>query len=457
MVQSLTMTEQTFRAGDPVDDLSAESAAPALRTELPGPLAAALIARDEAVTSPSLTRLYPLVARRARGLVIEDVDGNRFLDFNAGIAVVAAGHAHPDVNAAIHRQVDDILHYCSSDFYLPAYAELSERLAALAPMRGAPGSVRTFLSNSGTEAVEAALKLARHHTGRPNVIAFLGAFHGRSLGSLSLTASKARQRAGFGIVTPGAFHAPYWDPYGGTGLTGAAYIEQVLFSKLTHPSDVAAVFVEPVQGEGGYIVPPAGWLADLRDLCDRHGILLVMDEVQTGVGRTGTMWACQHDGVEPDVMCIGKGLASGLPLAGIVARSEIMDWEPGGHGSTFGGNPVACAAALATLDLVEAELADNAAKVGAHLLSAVAELQASRPLLTQGRGRGLMIGLDLPDHDRAVALEQACFRRGLLVLTCGERSVRLAPPLVVTVEQADTAVGILGDALAELAAAEGGR
>jgi 4-aminobutyrate aminotransferase len=442
------MTEQAFHAAGA---LSSESAAPDLRTELPGPVAAAIIERDEAVTSPSLTRVYPLVVSRARGLVVEDVDGNRFLDFNAGIAVVAAGHGHPDVNAAIHRQVDDVLHYCSSDFYLPAYTDVSERLAALAPMAGAPGSVRSFLSNSGTEAVEAALKLARHHTRRPNVIAFLGAFHGRSLGSLSLTASKARQRAGFGLTAPGALHAPYWNPYGDTGPTGADYIEQVLFKNLTHPSDVAAVFVEPIQGEGGYIVPPDGWLADIRTLCDRHGILLVLDEVQTGVGRTGAMWACQHENVEPDIMCIGKGLASGLPLAGIVARTEVMDWEPGGHGSTFGGNPVACAAALATLELVESGLADNAAKVGAHLLSALEALQASQPLLGQVRGRGLMIGLDLPDHDRAVELELACFRRGLLVLTCGERSVRLAPPLVVTPEQADVAIDILGDAFDELA------
>jgi 4-aminobutyrate aminotransferase len=380
--------------------------------------------------------------------VIEDVDGNRFLDFNAGIAVVAAGHAHPDVNAAIHAQVDDVLHYCSSAFYLPAYADVCERLARLAPMRGA---VRTFLSNSGTEAVEAALKLARHHTGRPNAIAFLGAFHGRSLGSLSLTASKARQRAGFGILTPGSFHAPYWDPYvDADRLTGADYIEEVLFTKLTDPSDVAAIFVEPIQGEGGYIVPPAGWLAAIRDLCDRHGILLVIDEVQTGVGRTGTMWACEHDGVEPDMLCVGKGLASGLPLAGIVARAQLMSWEPGGHGSTFGGNPVACAAAAATLQLVESGLADNAAKVGAHLLFALAELSTRLPFIEQVRGRGLMIGLDTPNHDAADALQEACFRRGLLTLTCGERSVRLAPPLVVTVEQADTAVAVIGDAIVSL-------
>ncbi len=296
------------------------------------------------------------------------------------------------------------------------------------------------------------MKLARHRTGRPNAIAFLGGFHGRSLGSLSLTASKARQRAGFGVVTPGAFHAPYADPYGVDELTGAAYIEQVLFRKLTHPSDVAAIFVEPIQGEGGYIVPPPGWLADLRRLCDEHGILLVLDEVQSGVGRTGTMWAAEHDGVEPDIMCIGKGLASGMPLAGIVARSSVMDWEPGGHGSTFGGNPVACAAAVVTLDLVERELAANAATVGAQLLAALDDLQSRQPLIEHVRGRGLMIGIDLPDHHASVALEQACFRRGLLVLTCGERSVRLAPPLVVTSAQADVAVAIIADALQDVAA-----
>ena len=428
---------------DDSTELQSTSAAPALVTELPGPRAREIIARDEAVTSPSLTRVYPLVVRRGRGCVVEDVDGNRFLDFNAGIAVVAAGHAHPTVNAAIHAQVDDVLHYCSSDFYLPAYADVCARLAALAPMPDA----KVFLSNSGTEAVEAALKLARHRTGRPNVIAFLGAFHGRSLGSLSLTASKSRQRAGFGIVTPGSFHAPFADPYHRPGPTGADYIEEVLFTKLTAPTDVAAVFVEPIQGEGGYIVPPPGWLARLRALCDEHGILLVADEIQSGVGRTGTMWAVEHDGVQPDVMCVGKGLASGLPLAGIVARSDVMDWEPGGHGSTFGGNPVACAAALATLDLVEGGLDANAADVGAHLLGALASLQDRQPLIEQVRGRGLMIGIDLPDHDTAAALERACFQRGLLVLTCGERSVRLAPPLVVTRGQADTAMSIMDDAL----------
>jgi 4-aminobutyrate aminotransferase len=420
------------------DDL-AMLAEPRILTDLPGPAARAVIERDERVTSPSLTRVYPLVVRRGAGCIIEDVDGNRFLDFNAGIAVTAAGHAHPHVNAAIHAQVDDVLHYCSSDFYLPVYAEICERLAASAPMQPA----RVFLANSGTEAVEGAIKLARHSTGRPNVIAFFGGFHGRSLGSLSLTASKARQRGGFGSLMGGSFHAPY---AGQAELDGAAYIEEVLFKRLTEPNDVAAIFVEPIQGEGGYIVPPRGWLAELRELCDRHRILLVLDEVQSGVGRTGKMWACEHDGVVPDVICAGKGLASGLPLAALIARADIMDWPPGRHGSTFGGNPVACAAAVATLDLVDGGLAANAATVGAHLLAGLRALQPKHPVITDVRGRGLMIGIDTPDHDTAEALQYACFERGLLVLTCGERAIRLAPPLVVTIEQADSALAILADA-----------
>lgn len=435
------------------DELHSDSPVPVIATELPGPNAAAIIAEDERYTSPSLTRLYPLVVRRGRGCVIEDVDGNRFLDFNAGIAVAAAGHAHPAVNAAIHAQVDDFLHYCSSDFYVPSYAELSAKLAATAPISGA---TRSYLCNSGTEAVEAALKLVRHHTRRPNVIAFTGAFHGRTLGSLSLTASKARQRAGFGITVPGSFHAPYHDPYDPTALTGAEYIERVMFAKLTDPADVAAIFVEPIQGEGGYLVPPTEWLVALRDLCDRYGILLVLDEIQSGIGRTGTMYACQQpDGrvIEPDVLCIGKGLASGLPLAGIITKADVMDWKPGGHGSTFGGNPVACAAAVATIDLVESELAANAAARGTQLLDGLHALAARQPLLTAVRGRGLMIGLDLPDHDTAEALQEALFRRGLLSLTCGERTMRLAPPLVVTAEQCDTALAIIEDALGALASA----
>ncbi len=426
-------------------DLDSPATMPNIVTELPGPNARAVIERDERYSSPSLTRVYPLVVERGEGCMLTDVDGNRFLDFNAGIAVNAAGHAHPAVNAAIHAQTDACLHYCSSDFYHPVYAELCERLALSAPMPDA----KVFLANSGTEAVEGALKLARHHTGRPNVIAFYGAFHGRSLGSLSLTASKAKYRSSFGIVTPGSYHAPFAGD--NNGLDGAEYIEQVLFARMTEPQDVAAIFVEPIQGEGGYIVPPAGWLAKLRDLCDRHGILLVADEVQSGVGRTGKMWAVDHEGVVPDIMTAGKGLASGLPLSALIARGDIMQWGPGRHGSTFGGNPVACAAAVATLELVENELAANATVVGDRILGALRQLQTTQPLITDVRGRGLMIGIDLADHDAAEAVEQACFRRGLLALTCGQRGVRMAPPLVVTAEQADTAVAIFADACAEVA------
>jgi len=419
--------------------------APSITTELPGPIARSVIERDERFSSPSLTRVYPLVVGRGSGTVLEDVDGNRFLDFNAGIAVNAAGHAHPMVTEAIRAQAEACTHYCSSDFYHPVYAELCERLAATAPM---PDS-HVILVNSGTEAVEGALKLARHHTGRPNVIAFYGAFHGRSLGSLSLTSSKAKYRSGFGIVTPGSYHAPF--AFDGE-LTGADYIEQVLFERMTEPSDVAAIFVEPIQGEGGYIVPPVGWLAALRALCDEHGILLVIDEVQSGVGRTGRMWACEHDGVVPDIITAGKGLASGLPLAALIARDDVMQWAPGKHGSTFGGNPVACAAALATLDLVENGLADNAASVGDTILSALRQLSERQPMISGVRGRGLMIGFDVGDHDTAEAVEQACFQRGLLVLTCGQKSLRVAPPLVVTPAQAETALTIIADACAAVAA-----
>lgn len=417
-------------------------------TELPGPNARAVIERDEQFSSPSLTRVYPLVVSHGRGATITDVDGNRFLDFNAGIAVNAAGHAHPAVNSAIHAQTDACLHYCSSDFYHPIYADLCERLATSAPMPDA----KVFLANSGTEAIEGALKLVRHHTGRPNVIAFYGAFHGRSLGSLSLTASKAKYRSSFGIVTPGSYHAPFAGD--NNGFDGAEYIEQVLFARVTEPQDVAAIFVEPIQGEGGYIVPPAGWLAKLRDLCDRHGILLVADEVQSGVGRTGKMWAIEHDGVVPDIITAGKGLASGLPLSALIARGDIMKWGPGRHGSTFGGNPVACAAAVATLDLVEGGgdggLAANAAVIGDRMIDALRAVQSTQPMITEVRGRGLMIGIDVTDHDTAEALEAACFRRGLLVLTCGQRAIRMAPPLVVTAEQADAAVAVFTDACAEL-------
>jgi 4-aminobutyrate aminotransferase len=417
----------------------AHARVPLLRTEVPGPRARAYIARDRAVTSTSLARVHPLVPSHAAGCVIEDVDGNRFLDFNAGIAVTATGHCHPHVVAAIEQQARALVHYCSSDWFVPAYTELCERLVACAPMHA---TTRVFLGNSGTEAVEAAIKLTRHATGRPNLIAFHGAFHGRSLGSLALTASKAHYRGGFGAMMPGVFHAPY-------GETG--YIEDVVFRHLTRPEDVAAIFVEPIQGEGGYVVPPAGWLAELRALCDAHGIALVADEVQSGVGRTGRMWAIEHVGVEPDVLLAGKGLASGLPLSAVIARDDLMHWEPGMHGSTFGGNPVACAAALATLDLVEGGLIDAAATTGAYLRTHLDDLARRHPLIRDVRGRGLMAAIELPDHDAAVAVEQDAFKRGLVVLTAGASAVRFAPALVVTNPQVDIAVDILDAVLATMA------
>lgn len=434
------MTDQAVTAPthDATQDLATASV-PHLATELPGPKAREWIARDAAVASPSMARVYDLVPARGAGCTIEDVDGNRFLDFNAGIAVTATGHCHPAVVEAIERQARDLIHYCGSDWAMPGYTEVCERLAASAPW---DGPSRVFLANSGTEAVEGAIKLARAATGRPNVIAFLGAFHGRSLGSLSLTASKAHYRGGFGPLQAGVYHAPY-------GVSG--YIEDVIFRHLTVPEDVAAIVVEPLQGEGGYLVPPPGWLAELRDVCDRHGIVLVADEVQSGVGRTGTMWTIEQDAVAPDVLLTGKGLASGLPLAAVVGRADLFTWGAGRHGSTFGGNAVACAAALATLDLVEGGLAEHAAKVGNQLMERLRVVQGDHPdKVVDVRGRGLMIGIELPDHDAAEALEQACFRAGLLVLTCGPAAVRLAPPLVVTPEQADLAVDLLAGALATL-------
>jgi 4-aminobutyrate aminotransferase len=419
----------------------AEAEAPHLVTEIPGPRARAHLERDARVTSPSLPRAYPFVPRRGAGSVVEDVDGNRFLDLNAGIAVTSTGHAHPKVVAAIQRQAAELIHYSASDFYLPIYAEVCEALDRIAPMRG---PVRSFLTNSGTEAVEAALKLARYHTGRQYAIAFYGSFHGRSYGAVTLGASKAKYRAGFGPMLPGVLHSFYGD---------FEHIERVLFRHLVSPREVAAIFVEPVLGEGGYIVPPEGWLAYLRELCDEHGILLVADEVQSGMGRTGRMWAIQHFGVEPDILLSAKGIASGMPLGAMVAREELMTWETGAHGSTYGGNPLSCAAALATIELVEGGLAENAAQVGAVLLEGLRGIRERHPdLVAEVRGLGLMIGVAFRGHEQAVAVEQAAFRRGLLVLGCGEDAIRMSPPLVFREDQAKTALEVFEEAIAEVEA-----
>jgi 4-aminobutyrate aminotransferase len=437
-------------------------AVPDVRTELPGPEGRRVLERDQRVTSRSLPRAYPMVPRRGTGTVLEDVDGNLFLDFNAGIAVCSTGHAHPRVVEAVRRQAEALLHYSASDFYLPIYSEMAEALAATAPIAG---PLRVFLTNSGTEAVEGALKLARAATGRQYVIAFHGAFHGRSYGAVSLTASKARYHAGFGPLLGGVLHAPYGYCHRcPLNLTWPAcdnatvdQIEQVLFRYQVEPSEVAAVFVEPVQGEGGYVVPPPGWLAKLAALCRRHGILLVADEVQCGMGRTGRMWAVEHAGVEPDVLVSAKGLASGLPLGAFVARAELMErWPPGAHGSTYGGSPVPCAAGLATLAVIRDEdLLGNAREQGKLLLDGLGRLRDRAPWLVEDvRGLGLMIGVEFPSAALAEAVQLAAFRRGLLVLEAGESAVRLSPPLVVTREQCETALGLFGEAVDEVATAQ---
>ncbi len=439
------------------EELAAVSEPRLVTDALPGPRAREVIERDSQVTSPSLPRAYPLVPARGAGSVIEDVDGNRFLDFNAGIAVCSTGHSHPAVVEAIKRQADSLLHYSGTDFYLPAYSEVCARLDALTPVGG---SARSFLTNSGTEAVEGAIKLARHQTGRQYVVAFLGAFHGRSYGSVSLTASKSLYRATFGPLLPGVIHAPYanaFRPYK-TGadafdLDGLDYLRDVVFERLAKPSEVAAIVVEPIQGEGGYVVPPAEWVRGLRALCDEHGILLVADEVQSGMGRTGRLWAMEQFDVVPDIVLAGKGIASGMPLGAMIAREDLMTWTTGMHGSTYGGNPLACAAALVTFDLIENELAANAEKVGGMLLDGLRALAS--PLIQEVRGMGLMIGIEFADHDTAAAVEDACFRRGLLVLGAGDSALRMSPPLVLRGDQAEAGLRIFEEALDEAASGAG--
>jgi 4-aminobutyrate aminotransferase len=419
-----------------IADLAAAQA-PRLITEVPGPEAMARIERDRKVTSPSLPRAYPFVPRRGAGSVIEDVDGNLFLDLNAGIAVASTGHTHPRVVEVIQRQAEELIHYSASDFFLPIYSDVCERLDGIA---GMSRPARSFLTNSGTEAVEAGIKLARYATGRQYVIAFFGSFHGRSYGSVSLTASKARYRTGFGPLLPGVLHSFFGD---------FEYLEEVLFKRLVSPHEVAAIVVEPILGEGGYVLPPEGWFRYLRELCSGHGILLVADEVQSGMGRTGKMWAIQHFGVEPDILLVGKGIASGMPLGAMVARDDLMTWEVGAHGSTYGGNPLSCAAALATIDLIEDGLVENAERVGSFLLDGLREMQARRPLIKDVRGLGLMIGIEFEDHDTMIAVEQAAFRRGLLVLGAGDDVVRMCPPLVFSRDQAETALEVFDEAVAE--------
>src|SRR5437867_6918906 len=400
---------------------------PRLVTEIPGPKARAVIHQDDRVTSPSLPRAYAFAPARGAGAVVEDVDGNGFLDFNAAIAVCSTGHAHPAVVEAIKEQAEKLLHYSASDFFLPIYAETCARLDEIAPMTG---PTRSFLTNSGTEAVEAAIKLARHHTGRPHILAFFGGFHGRSYGSVSLTASKSLYRAHFGPLLPGVLHAPF-----GHEDPDLDFVRGYLFQRLVKPDEVAAVVVEPVQGEGGYVFPPDDWLPKLRDLCSEHGILFVADEVQSGMGRTGTMWAVQQWDVEPDIVVAGKGIASGMPLGAMIARGKLMTLPMGAHGSTYGGNPVACAAALASIALIEKELLANAVEIGDLLLAGLHELAAAQPLIEEVRGRGLMIGIEFESPEIADAVELAAFRQGMLTLRCGDKTIRMSPPLVIGADQ----------------------
>ena len=434
---------------------------PCILVPPPGPKARAIVDRDAAWTSTSYIKEYPLAVARGRGAMIEDVDGNRYLDFMAGIAVAATGHAHPAVVAAITKAAEQFLHICGTDFYYESLATLAERLAKLAP---GPSRKRVFLTNSGTEAVEGAIKLARNSTRRAGLIAFKGAFHGRTYGAMSLTSSKVKQHAGFGPMVPEVYHVPfgycYRCDFGKTfpscGIYCVSSIESDLFARQIDPHDVAAVFVEPIQGEGGYIVPPLGYLKALRELCDKYGILLVFDEIQSGIGRTGKMFAAEWSGVEPDILLTAKGLASGMPLGAIIANESIMHWGTGAHGSTFGGNPVCCAAALATLDLVEGGLMANAAAMGDRLMAGVRELATRHETIGDIRGQGLMIGVEFV-ADRATRapapaivhdLVQDAFHKGLLLLGCGKSTLRLAPPLVVDASDVDTALSLIDECLA---------
>jgi 4-aminobutyrate aminotransferase len=437
---------------------------PLIKTPLPGPKAKAIVDRDRAFTSHAYLKEYPLVIARGQGVMVEDVDGNRFLDFMSGIAVSSTGYGHPKVISAVQEAAANFLHICGSDFYFEGMAALCERLARLAP---GTTPKRVFLTNSGTEATEGAIKLARHATRRTAIIAFKGAFHGRTTGSLALTSSKARQHSGFGPLLPDVHHVSYPNRYRApAGASDADIVAMVmhelegdLFTRHLDPKDVAAIFVEPIQGEGGYLFPPDGFMRALRALCDEHGILLVADEIQCGVGRTGKMWATEWEpGVEPDILLSAKGLGSGMPIGAFIARESIDEWKGGAHGSTFGGNPVCCAAAIATLDLVEQGLMANAAKLGERLISGVRKLAERHQVIGDVRGKGLMVGMELV-KDRATKeyhpeasrkLVDSAFQHGLLLLGCGKSVVRVAPPLVIDEGDLDRGLTLMDEVLGKI-------
>ena len=446
-----------------VGAITGESKLPMLLTPLPGPRAREVIARDAQFVSPSYTRGYPLVAKSGRGAIVEDVDGNTFLDFAAGIAVVSTGHCHPRVVGAIQKQAAELIHISCTDFYYQGLVELAERLSAVAPGKEAK---KVYFGNSGTEAIEAAIKLARYHTRRDKIIAFHGCFHGRTLGALSLTASKAIQRKGFGALLAGVFHIPYPNsyrcPYGNpspcTCVESATFLEREIFKRMVDPEEVAAIFIEPIQGEGGYVPAPKEFFVELQRICRQYGILLVCDEVQSGMGRTGKWWACDHAGIEPDILCVAKGIASGMPLSATIARASLMDWKPGAHASTFGGNPVSVAAALATMDLLETQYIENARRVGGFLLGRISDWPARHRIVGDVRGKGLMIGIEIvrdqKTKERAGDLREAivdlAFEKGLLLLGAGENTIRIAPPLVIDEEQAAFAAQTLEACIGEV-------
>jgi 4-aminobutyrate aminotransferase len=438
---------------------------PSLNGSIPGPRARAVIARDEKVVSPSYTRCYPLVAAKGEGAVIEDVDGNRFLDFNAGIAVVATGHCHPRVVEAIQQQAARLIHMSGTDFYYEELTALAEKLDEIAP-----GAVdrRVSFGNSGAEAMEGAIKLARYATGRDKIIAFFGSFHGRTMGALSLTSRKAVQREGFGPLVPGVVHAPYpycyRCPYGqapeACAVECVKHIEDTLLKTISPADETAAIVVEPVQGEGGYIVPPQKFFDELARVAQANGILLVFDEVQSGMGRTGKMFAADHFGVAPDILTVAKGIASGLPLGATVARADLMTWPPGAHASTFGGNPVACAAALVTIELLQQELVAHAARMGAYLMERMRQWPARFPIVGDVRGLGLMLGIELVrdqmTKEKAPAMRdrvvELAFQRGLLILGAGDNTIRLCPPLIISKDQCDFALDTLEACLQQVIA-----
>jgi 4-aminobutyrate aminotransferase len=436
---------------------------PHLVTALPGPKAKELVERDRAVVSPSYTRDYPLVAKTGRGAMIEDVDGNTFLDFAAGIAVCATGHCHPEVVAAIQKQASELIHMSGTDFYYPNLVELAEKLASIAPGKTPK---RVYFGNSGAEAIEAAIKLVKYHTKRDKLIAFHGAFHGRTMGALSLTASRSIQRKGFGTLLSGVFHMPFPDTYRGTygirpefaSADCLSYLENELFRRRVDPEEVAGIFIEPIQGEGGYLPAPADFLQGLQRICRKYGIMFVADEVQSGMGRTGKWWASDHAGIEPDIICTAKGIASGMPLSAIIARADVMNWVPGAHASTFGGNPVCIAASIATLGLLERQYMANAARIGDYIMKRTADWREKHKIVGEVRGKGLMIGIefvrDQKTKEKATDLRnklvQMAFYKGVLVLGSGDTTLRLCPPLLIDEAQADFALNTLEACITEL-------